>query len=89
MVKFVAEYFPYGFKRAASGKASPRARYEAISIGSYFALKEFSCLKPDKDKIRQWLESEEFRKITGSDGANVTSKLVKRLDYVKNKLLES
>lgn len=89
MVKFVAEYFPYGFKRAANGKASPRARYEAISIGCYLALKESPDLKPDRNKIKKWLESEDFRKITGSDGANVTSKLLKRLTYVKDKLLES
>lgn len=87
MVSFVKENFPYGFRRSPRGKSSPRARFESIAIGSYLALKENPDLVPDKNQIAEWIESEEFREVTGSDGANIIQRLQKRLDFIKNKLL--
>jgi Protein of unknown function DUF262 len=85
---FVAEVFPYGFRRAATGKASPRARFEAISIGSYLAEQQAPQLKNRKPNVERWLTSTEFNKITGSDGANAIKRLRGRMEYVRDRLLE-
>lgn len=88
MVRFVKTYFPHGFRRTEKGRASPRARFESIAVGSYLALKERNDLQPDPAKIKQWIENENFRKVTGADGANATSRLAGRINFVRDRLLE-
>lgn len=87
-IEFVRKAFPWGFRRAATGKATPRARFEAISIGSYLAI----CQKPElRDiipNVQGWLQGTEFSGITGSDGANAIARLRGRMDFVRNRLLE-
>jgi len=87
---FVKAAFPYGFRRNSHGTATPRARFEAIAIGSYLALRDRPQLagQPnDPNEVESWLTDPEFSSITGSDGANVIRKLKGRLNYVRNKLL--
>ena len=49
-MKFVERTFPYGFRKTPNGNATPRARFEAIAIGSYLALRERPELKdPDPE----------------------------------------
>ena len=86
-MEFVSQNFPWGFRRSAKGKVSPRSRFEAIAIGSYLALKEQANLVNQSIQVEDWLESKEFKKITGSDGANVRSKLVGRINFVRDRLL--
>jgi Protein of unknown function DUF262 len=89
---FVGNVFPDGFRRAPTGKATPRARFEAISIGSYMALQErpsLSSMSAEEVSVATWLSSDEFREITGSDGANSRAALTGRINYVKNKLVGS
>ena len=43
MVSFVKENFPFGFAKTEKAKATPRVRFEAISVGVALALRE----KPD------------------------------------------
>lgn len=83
---FVKKTFPYGFARKQGGQATPRTRFEAISIGSYLALHKKPDLAKSTVNVR-WLESHEFRDIIGSDGANVISKLRGRLYFVRDKLM--
>jgi hypothetical protein len=68
-ITFIAENFPYGFKRSTRGRASTRARFEAIAIGTYLALKARPNLVASRDHVLQWVESDKFREVTGSDGA--------------------
>ncbi|NOK32264.1 DUF262 domain-containing protein [Corallococcus exercitus] len=84
---FVNQHFPYGFRRSPSGRVTPRVRFEAIAIGSYLALKERPELSPRGERVREWLESDEFKDFIRSDAANVTSKLQGRLRFVRQKLL--
>lgn len=86
-IAFVEKVFPYGFRRTSNGKATPRARFEAIAIGSWLALKEQPDLAPGD--VTEWLESEEFKSVTGSDGANAIARLRERMTFVKNKLLDA
>ena len=74
-----------GFRKTPTSKSTPRARFEALSIGIAMALKENPAL-PVRD-ISEWITGEEFAKCTRSDAANNKSKLVGRIDFVKNKLL--
>lgn len=85
---FVGQVFPYGFRKSAKSAATPRARFEAIAIGTRLALDDRPALRPsDVPNVASWLDSDEFNDVTGSDGANVTKKLINRLGFVRRKLL--
>ncbi len=87
-MEFIASAFPYGFRRNINGKATPRARFEAISIGSFLAVSENPLLiATPPQAIEQWLTSKEFQDATGSDGANAIARLRERINFVKRKLL--
>ncbi len=86
---FITKTFPYGFRRNARGKATPKARFEAIAIGSRLAL----AAKPELETtppppVDDWLSSDDFSRVTGSDGANAIARLRLRINFVKDKLLE-
>ena len=88
MLNFVERVFPTGFAKPTNLKSTPRVRFEAIAIGSYFAIKEApQLIDGDIPDVLGWLESEEFKEVTTSDAANVKSKLEKRIEYVKMVLL--
>ncbi|CQR62898.1 DUF262 domain-containing protein [Streptomyces leeuwenhoekii] len=87
---FVEQIFPYGFRKTPTGKATPRARFEAIAIGSFRALQEKPQLREkrrDQLNVRSWLQSEEFLEVTGSDGANARSRLEGRINFVRDRLV--
>lgn len=73
-----------GFRKTTSSKSTPRARFEALAVGISLALQEKPTL-PAKDV--SWIDEDEFLKRTKSDAANNKSKLVGRIQYVKEKLL--
>ena len=74
-----------GFRKSLTSKSTPRARFEALSIGIAVALKENPDL-PVRD-VTDWIDGEEFAKCTRSDAANNKNKLVGRINFVKNKLI--
>lgn len=85
---FVKHAFPYGFRRRAKGNATPRARFEAIAIGSWLALAENPEIATAAlGDFRSWLEGEDFAKVTGSDGANAVARLRDRMSFVRQRLL--
>lgn len=86
-MRFIADKFPYGFKRGRDGKATPRARFEAIAIGSYLALTQRPDLADAQLGVDGWLEEGDFRQVTGSDGANAIGRLRHRMYFVRDKLL--
>ena len=79
--------FPDGFRRIPGGVATPRARFEAIAVGSWLALQQRPDMATETPDVTQWIASEEFKEIVGSDGANVTKRLRARLHYVRDRLL--
>jgi Protein of unknown function DUF262 len=86
---FIDRVFPYGFRKSPSGRATPRARFEAIAIGAQLALRErpeLSTIDPARFNVDSWLGGEEFLEVTGSDSANVIKKLRGRIDFVKVRL---
>jgi hypothetical protein len=84
---FVDKQFPFGFRRNVKGRATPRARFEAIAIGSYMALRERPEIEAHELNVAAWLDSDEFRKVAGSGSANAIKKLRGRMDYVRDRLL--
>ena len=90
MVSFVARVFPNGFRRSTGGQATPRARFEALAIGSFRALAERPSLltAPGAEiDVAAWMDSDEFSNITGSDGANAVARLERRINFVRDWLL--
>lgn len=84
---FVSRTFPWGFRRAATGTATPRARFEAIAIGSYLALQERPDLAVQTLTVAGWLNSEDFANVTGSDGANAIGRPRRRIFFIRDHLL--
>ncbi|MDT7801341.1 MAG: hypothetical protein QOI78_4774, partial [Actinomycetota bacterium] len=69
-MSFVDRIFPNGFRKNSRSTATPRARFEAIAIGSYLAITERPQLRenadPAKLNVESWLSGDEFVKVTGS-----------------------
>ena len=88
MIDFVNRVFPYGFRKSVKGKATPRARFEAIAVGSRLALNERPALADDAvADVLAWLNNEQFQSVTGSDGANAIARLKERTGFVRDRLL--
>lgn len=85
MLRFVKDNIgSRGFRKTEKAKSTPRARFEAISIGIALALKK----RPQLSKSdTSWIDDDDFLTITRSDAANNKSKLKKRIDFVKDKVL--
>lgn len=75
-----------GFRKSEKSQSTPRARFEALAIGIILALEENPNL-PGKD-VSGWIDSAAFAECTRSDAANNKGKLVKRIEFVKDLLLE-
>jgi len=88
MVSFVTDIYPFGFRRRATTNATPRARFEAIAIGSHLAMQERPQLRTNRPDVLRWIVSDPFTAITGADGANAIARLRGRIGFVKDRLLE-
>ncbi|WP_212735570.1 DUF262 domain-containing protein [Herbidospora galbida] len=89
---FVKRVFPHGFTKTRNGRATPRARFESIAIGAFWALSdrpELESLSPELIDVSGWIHGQEFSDITGSDGANAKARLKGRIDFVRSRLVES
>jgi hypothetical protein len=84
MLDFVEKYFPTGFSKAKGHVRTPRIRFEAISVGVALALKENPQLVPNSI---DWLDSKEFKEYTTSDASNSRPKVIRRIEYVRDHLL--
>lgn len=87
MLAFVNTHFPMGFKKTPTSKTTPRARYEAIAVGTALALRSNPHLVAPAQPISDWLFEAEFEGIVTADSANNTTQLKNRIFYVRDKLL--
>jgi len=85
VMAFVAQNFPNGFKKTAKSTTTPRVRFDAIAVGSWWALQKNPNLHPQS--TTEWLDSEEFFILTTSSAANVRSRIEGRIEYVRDRLL--
>lgn len=88
MMTFVKQVFPWGFRRAAAGTATPRSRFESIAIGCYLAISKNPQLCTNHPDVQRWISSDDFSEITGADGANAIARLRGRINFVRDRLLE-
>lgn len=91
-LNFVKRVFPHGFRKNARSNSTPRARFDAIAVGSYLALAErpeLVDISSAKFDVESWLTSEEFIRVTTSDGANAKKLLKGRIDFVRNHLVDA
>ena len=86
VLTFVDQYFPLGFKKAKGHVRTPRIRFEAIAVGSALALRKNSALVPLQ--VDQWIKSTDFKNHTTSGSSNSKPKIIKRIEYVRDRLLE-
>lgn len=89
MLKFVERNFEIGFKKSENNMSVPRVRFEAISVGVTLALRDKPRLKVKSVDIIDMLESEDFYKLTSSDGSNSRPKVVARVEFVRDLLLRA
>jgi hypothetical protein len=87
MVAYVAQAFPNGFRKSATGTQIPRVRFEAIAVGAGLALRNKPELAAQPVEPVQWADDQTFADVTTSDAANVRSKLLGRISYVYDRLL--
>lgn len=87
-IEFVTRVFPHGFVKGQGLKQVPRARFEAIAIGVALALQKRPALLEQDVSVNDWINGDGFRIATTSGGANVKSKLIGRISFVRDKLLE-
>lgn len=88
MLNYVNDTFTNGFAKKP-GQGVSRIFFEALSAGVHFALEENPDISRNK-KIDPglWLNDNEFKAlISGKHRTHIPSKIKKRIDYVKNKLL--
>jgi len=74
---------PY-FARKGRDNATPRVRFEALSVGIYLALKQNPNVHPDDFS---WLDSKEFKILTTSDASNNQGRLKARVEFVRDCIL--
>lgn len=86
MLNFVKKNFPFGFAKSQNATTTPRVRFEAISVGVALALRD--CPNLNVANV-DWLNSDEFKDLTTSDASNNEGKLVARVEYVRDKLIEA
>lgn len=84
VIDFVKENFPTGFKKTATAKSTPRVRFESLAVGTALALRQDPALEVSN---LDWLTSEKFKILTTSDGANSRSKVIERIEFVRDSLL--
>jgi len=85
MLEFVEKYFPNGFAKINNATATPRVRFEAISVGVCLALREQPDLTVENVS---WIESDAFKQCTTTDASNNQAKLRGRIEYVRDQLLQ-
>lgn len=85
VLSFVDKYFPGGFRKTLKATSTPRVRFESLAVGAALALREEPHLDP---KNLDWISSDKFKVLTTSDGANSRVKVVERIEYVRDQLLE-
>ena len=74
---------PY-FARTGRENSTPRVRFEALSVGIFLALEQNPQLNPQS---YNWMESNEFKKLTTSDASNNQGRLKARVEFVRDCLL--
>ncbi|RCJ19432.1 hypothetical protein A6770_31845 [Nostoc minutum NIES-26] len=90
MLNFVKKYFPNALHTYVKSKneyePTTRIKFESITVGVALALRQNQTLIP---KSTELLYSEEFKKLTKSDASSSQNKVIRRIEYVRDQLLDN
>ena len=90
MLKFIKKYFPNDLhiyrKTKKQYEPTTRIKFESITVGTALALRENKDLTPSSVSF---INSTEFNELTKSDASSSSKKVVKRLEYVRDCLLDN
>jgi hypothetical protein len=84
MLNFVDKYFPNGFRKSPRHAMPTRIWFEAISVGVMLAIREDSTFAPQS---MSWVDSPEFKKYTASREGTTQPTVIRRIEYVRDRLL--
>lgn len=87
MLNVVKNSITYGFRKSVTSKSTPTARFEALAVGVGLALKEDPTITAAD--VSLWINSQEFLSVTTAGASNNKSKLIRRVEYVRDKFLNS
>ncbi|MEM7725038.1 MAG: DUF262 domain-containing protein [Cyanobacteria bacterium P01_A01_bin.45] len=90
MLNFVEKYFPDALHihRKTKNQYEPttRIKFESITVGIALALRKNPELIPESTSF---LDSQEFKEYTKSDGSSSKNKVTRRIQYVCDRLLDN
>jgi uncharacterized protein with ParB-like and HNH nuclease domain len=83
---FIKDNLQNGLKKSETSNTIPKVRFEALTVGTNLALK----INPNLiANYSEWISSKEFKKWTTSDAANNKNKVVGRIEFVRDCLLNT
>lgn len=83
---FAKDNFPFGFKKTTGSQTTPRVRFEALAVGIALAIQQKPNL--NVNNISDWLFSDNFKALTTGDASNSKPRVISRIEYVRDKLLD-
>lgn len=90
MLRFIKKYLPNALhiyrKTKRQYEPTTRIKFESITVGTALALRENKDLTPSSVSF---INSTEFDKLTKSNASSSNNKVVKRLEYVRDCLLDN
>jgi hypothetical protein len=85
MLNFVEQYFPNSFRTGIKKiRPTTRIKFESLSVGIALALREDKNILP---KSTDFINSQTFTEYTNSNGSSSKNKVVRRIQYVRDRLL--
>ncbi len=89
VMNFIEKTCEYGFAKNHTNQIS-RVYFEALSIGTLFALRERPDLMISKQQMLKILNAREFKEIIGGKyHTHKTNKILSRINYIKKCLVNS
>ncbi|MGP0184095.1 hypothetical protein [Lactococcus lactis] len=65
-----------------------RTQFDSLAVGISLALKENGSLETTSENVQKLLLSKEFEGLTPSGASNNRTKLIRRIEYVKDYFLD-
>ena len=89
MLDFIEKYLPNALHiyRKTKNQYEPvtRIKFESISVGVALALRKNAEIMP---KAVSFLDSKEFKNFTKGDGSSSQNKVIRRIEYIRDRLLD-
>ena len=84
---FIKKHFPNGLLKTKTARSITRTRFESIAIGTWWAIQKKGIDNLKTDNF-DWLDSNDYIAILRADGANVTKKVLSRINFVYKHLIK-